>query len=183
MSIKLIGISGAARSGKDTAADYLVKAFGFRKFSFAAPIKEGVKAMFGLTEDHVNGHLKEKILDDLGVSPRFLMQTLGTEWGRKIVHTDAWLIAAQRQLSLLKEKGVKFVVIPDVRFENEASFIRDNGGVMLHVSRDDCEQVLNHESENGVSLMPGDFQVANNKTIVEFCYRVDTIFVEKLQWN
>jgi dephospho-CoA kinase len=82
----LIGITGRARCGKDTAADYLSANIGFKKYSFAKPIKDAVKDMFGLTEDHVNGYLKEVVLPDICHSPRFLMQTLGTEWGRKIVN-------------------------------------------------------------------------------------------------
>lgn len=164
----LVGITGRARSGKDTLADFLVSECAFTKYSFAKPIKEAVKVMFGLTEDHVNGHLKEVVLPDLGVSPRFLMQTLGTEWGRQCVNEDVWLLAAQRNIEQLGNR----VIIADVRFENEASFIRKNGGVLIHVVRDNCEQVLAHASENGVSFVKGDVQLSNNGSLGDFYVKI-----------
>ena len=179
--MKLIGITGRARSGKDTAADYLCNSVGFKKYSFATPIKEAVKTMFGLTEDHVNGHLKETVLHDLGVSPRFLMQTLGTEWGRQTVNEQVWLIAAQRQLDKLGMFGNGCVVIPDVRFENEATFIRNNGGLLIHINRPNCEKVLEHESEKGVAVMPYDVQIINNGTIKQLFNQVETTI--SMRWR
>ncbi len=173
--MKLVGITGKARSGKDTAADFLCSSMGYSKYSFAKPIKEAVKVMFGLTEHHVNGHLKEVVLSDLGVSPRFLMQTLGTEWGRETVNKNVWLLAAQRQIDNLKAFGNGFIVIPDVRFENEASFIRKNGGLLIHISRDNCDKVLAHDSENGVAFMPHDVQVLNNGTVSDLHSHLVTI--------
>ena len=158
----LIGLTGFARSGKDTAADFYCANFDFVKYSFAQPIKEAVKVMFSLNEDHVNGHLKEVVLPDLEVSPRFLMQTLGTEWGRETVNTNVWLLAAQRKLAEKANLSGGGFVIADIRFENEASFIRKNGGVLLHINRNDREKVLSHASEQGVSFMPGDININNN---------------------
>jgi hypothetical protein len=166
----LIGITGRARCGKDTAADYLSANIGFKKYSFAQPIKDAVKSIFGLTEDHVNGHLKEVVLPDIGHSPRFLMQTLGTEWGRKIVNDQVWLLAAHRKIANL---GDYPIVIPDVRFENEASFIRNNGGLLIHINRPDCQPVPAHERENGVSLMPGDVQIINNDSVEQLYKQVE----------
>ena len=163
----LIGITGLARSGKDTAADFYCKNLCLVKYSFAQPLKEAIKVMFSLNEDHVNGDLKEVVLDDLGVSPRYLMQTLGTEWGRNTVNNDVWLLAAKRNLDELSALDNLGVVIPDVRFENEADFIRENGGVLLHISRENKEQVLSHASENGVSFKQGDQRVENNSNLYD----------------
>jgi hypothetical protein len=175
--MKLIGITGQARSGKDTAADFLISSIDFTKYSFATPIKDAVKNLFHLTDDHVNGHLKEVVLPDLGCSPRYLMQTLGTEWGRKLVDPEVWLMVAQKSISRLALNGNAGVVIPDVRFENEAAFIRNNGGLLIHISRPDCEKVLAHESELGVSLMPGDAQIVNNGTLKQLHNQVETTLV------
>jgi hypothetical protein len=164
----LIGITGSARSGKDTAADFYCDSFGFIKYSFALPLKEAIKVMFSLNEEHVNGDLKEVVLDDLGVSPRYLMQTLGTEWGRNTVNNDVWLLAAKRNLQNSPALDNLGVVIPDVRFENEADFIRENGGLLLHISRENKVQVLNHASENGVSIKPGEHCIENNGSIDDF---------------
>ena len=168
----LIGITGLARSGKDTAADFYCNKFDLVKYSFAQPLKEAIKVMFSLNEDHVNGDLKEVVLDDLGVSPRYLMQTLGTEWGRNTVNNDVWLLAAKRNLA----NAAFGVVIPDVRFENEADFIRENGGLLLHISRENKEQVLSHASENGVSFKLGDASIENDGSIDDLHRRLPINF-------
>jgi len=55
----LIGINGYARSGKDTMADRLVEKHGFKKVSFAEPMREMLQGIFGFTKDQLYGDLKE----------------------------------------------------------------------------------------------------------------------------
>lgn len=43
--------------------------------------------------------------------------------------------------------GLESVVISDVRFPNEAAFVRENGGVLVHVSRDVESYCDDHVSE------------------------------------
>ena len=43
----IIGITGLISSGKDTAADYLIRFHGFKKLSYAGPLKDCVSAIFG----------------------------------------------------------------------------------------------------------------------------------------
>ena len=75
----LIGLVAPKRSGKDTAANYLCSAYGFKKYNFADPLKKGVSEIFGLTYDQLNGDDKEKIDPFWGVTPRELFQKIGTE--------------------------------------------------------------------------------------------------------
>lgn len=172
----LIGLPGFARSGKDTAADFFCERFHCTKYSFATPIKEAVKVMFSLNDEHVNGDLKEVVLPDLGVSPRFLMQTLGTEWGRNTVNSKVWLLAAKRKLENTQNQAG--IVISDVRFENEATFIRENGGVLIHIIRDEREQVLSHVSDQGIGFKNGyDIKVNNNKSLSNFYRELFSIFI------
>ena len=97
----LIALTGLAGSGKTTAADYLVKAHGFACISFAGPIKSMLRTL-GLTalediEEVFEGEGKEKPNRLLcGKSPRFAMQTLGTEWGRDLIGPDLWVNAWNR---------------------------------------------------------------------------------------
>lgn len=169
--MRLIGIAGKARSGKDTAAAYLVEKHGLVKYSFADPLKSGIRAMFGLTEEHVNGDLKETVIPWLGTSPRRLMQTLGTEWGREIVRPDLWVLLAQRQWDHLKlatdDTFHCGMIVPDIRFEEEAEFIRRNGGQVIHLMRDELELVEAHKSEAGIRFQRGDWLIENNGTIEE----------------
>lgn len=144
----LIGIHGKAGAGKDTLADIFVKEYGYEKYSFAKPLKDAVKAIFGWDERHVNGELKEVNDPFYGFSPRHAMQTLGTEWGRVCLRNDLWTRIAQ-QIIYKKEN----IVIPDVRFDNEAEFILENKGLLLHVVRPSQETIglSAHASERGIT--------------------------------
>lgn len=157
--MRLIGLAGKARSGKDTVADMLA-ARGFERYAFAQPLKQGVRAMFGLTEAHTDGEWKEDVLPWLGRSPRYLMQTLGTEWGRQLVAEDVWLRLAQKRLDDMREDAVctfgrcRGLVISDVRFDNEAEWVRDQGGEVWHIARPEAQAVADHASEAGVFYDP-----------------------------
>ena len=168
----LIGIAGPARSGKDSAADVLVREFGFTRYALADPIKAGVRVMFGLTDDHTDGEPKEVVLPDLGVSPRHLMQTLGTEWGRNTVRDDLWLRVADRVLAHIDGP----VVVPDIRLENEAEWVRSKGGTLWHIERGEAPTVRAHVTENGVARQAGEPVIVNDGTLAELRAQVvDTL--------
>jgi len=165
--MKIIGLTGPARSGKDTAAETLVNK-GWRQYRFADPLKKSVQAMFGLTERHTDGDLKESPIDWLdGVTPRQIMQTLGTEWGRDCIHPDLWLRVADRALERTADHGHPGIVISDVRFDNEAAFVRDRGGSVVHIRRESAGSVNAHSSESGVTFDAADYLIDNNGTIHE----------------
>lgn len=77
--MKLIGVVGRKRNGKDTIADYLISKYNFNKYSFADPLKRGCMAMFGFTEAQVFGELKDEIDPLWGCKPRDVLQVMGTE--------------------------------------------------------------------------------------------------------
>lgn len=147
----LIGICGPARAGKDTVANILIEHWGFQRYSLASPIKM-MLASLGLDDDELNGDKKEAPLARLKIdkSPRQLMQTLGTEWGRDQVDADFWLKLAAFRWNQAREAG-QLLVIPDVRFDNEAAFIRRNGH-LVHISRPNAPQVAAHSSERGIAF-------------------------------
>ena len=76
---KVIGIAGRKYNGKDTIGDYLVKNYGYKKIAYADPIKEICKEMFGFNNEQLYGSLKESNDGFWNVSPRKLMQFIGTE--------------------------------------------------------------------------------------------------------
>lgn len=164
---KLIGLAGPARSGKDTVAALLKKAYPIQSAAFADPIRAALRAMLGLTDEHFFGKLKEVPIDWLGKSPRQLMQTLGTEWGRGLIHEDIWLKICGRTIESIHESHLH-AVITDVRFENEAKYIREKGGVVWHIFRDSAPRVAAHTSEAGVMFHPSkDVLISNNGTLNE----------------
>lgn len=175
----LIGIAGPARSGKDTVANYICSYYqGFVKLSFATPLKFMLEKGLGFTEEQLHGGDKEKIDPRFGKSPRYIMQTLGTEWGRDLIHPDIWVICLEAFLR-------KNTVIADVRFDNEANFIREKGGLLIHVERgrkgtDNLLKTLFkslfgavHTSEKLVTRLPGDAVIQNKGTTEELYKKVN----------
>jgi hypothetical protein len=82
----IIAICGAKRSGKDVLAKHLVATRGFKKLSFAEPLKKVVKELFnfndiqvGIDEENAVGDEKEIIDERWGISPRKALQFFGTE--------------------------------------------------------------------------------------------------------
>lgn len=154
----LIGIAGKAGSGKDTVAGYLCNAYGFVRYGLADPIKQMLDV---IGVDCRNPDTKELVDPVFMASPRRMAQTLGTEWGRHLVHPDIWLIVAGRFVDAVRRP----VVISDVRFENEAAWIRARGGHVWHLLRSSAAPVEAHVSEVGVSFRHGDGVLVNDGTM------------------
>ena len=159
----LIGITGRARSGKDTVANFIVAAVGGYQYSFADPIRAMLAPLGVDMSDPYWQARKEEPIPALGVSPRRMMQTLGTEWGRQLINPDLWLIMAHQRL-LQSGPGM---VISDVRFDNEAAWIRKHGGRIIHVVRPDTKAVEAHASEDGIEVQDTDARLFNSGTLEE----------------
>lgn len=159
----LIGIAGRARSGKDTVANFIIAAIGGYRYSFADPIRAMLAPLGVDMSDPYWQARKEDIIPALGVSPRRMMQTLGTEWGRNLISPDLWLVLAHQRL-LRNGPGM---VISDVRFENEAAWIRKHGGRIIHVIRPEAKAVEAHASEDGIEMLDTDVQLFNSGTLEE----------------
>lgn len=154
----IIGIAGKKRAGKDTIAREFIKR-GFVHDSFAAPIRRFVADLIGYEITDENKELPIAWAPHL--TPRLLMQTVGTEWGRSL-DPDLWVLSFMYRKQPL---GLN-VVVHDVRFENEASAIRNAGGLMIHVQRNIVHDD-NHASEAGVGVRfdLGDLLIRNNESI------------------
>ena len=126
----IIGLTGKARSGKDTVADLLLAMLNpkYVKMAFADPMKDALQYGLGLTPEQLDGDLKDVEDQMYDCTPRRMMQTLGTEWGRELIHRDVWVIAMRKRVT-------SNTIISDVRFNNEADMVRDMGGRMIHVFR------------------------------------------------
>lgn len=161
----LIGFCGLARTGKDTAVQFMQTYYGGVRVAFADPLKEGLKVMLGLTDEDLNfDELKDAPHDTYGISPRKMMQTLGTEWGRVCVAGDVWLRVAGRRIQREMDDG-RNVYVSDVRFPNEAEFIRSMGGKIFHILRPGAKTVASHISEVPMKVHDGDVVVVNDGSI------------------
>lgn len=168
----MIALTGPAGCGKDTVATRLYRGYNYERYSFAQPLKDALNVMLDLDPLDWSTHLKEQKLDWLGVSPRQLAQTLGTEWGRDIIHPDIWLKIAGRRLERMNAKKV---VIIDCRFENEAAWVRARGGQLWHIRGRRKDGVNPHVSESGVALADGDIEVDNSGEVFALYEQIDRL--------
>lgn len=147
----LIGITGKAGAGKDTVAEYLWRKHGFVRIAFADPLKRAVQEIFGLSDEQTWGREhKEVPVHYWGMSPRRMMQLLGTDCIRKQFGGDVWVKRWVLSYKLVSETDC--VVVPDVRFVEEADAIRRNGGKVIRISRG-AENGLGHEAKRHESEM------------------------------
>lgn len=161
--MRLIGIAGPARAGKDTLASYLLDNLSddWSRSSFADPLK----AMLSVIGVDCSDDAKAVIDDSYGVTPRHMMQTLGTEWGRHMIDGDIWVKAFARL------NVGKCVIVPDVRFEDEAALVREHGVLIHLVGRGGIEG--NHVSENAIEFKPGDIVIDNSRDLAWLHGQVD----------
>lgn len=178
MSKLLIGLTGRARSGKTTAAEHLIGTYLLEHYAFADPLRDGLMAIFNLDPGDFEGDNKEQSLAWLGRSPRELMQSMGTEWARNTVHPDVWVKLAEQNIDYMSSAMSEVIgfVVSDVRFENEADFIRNRGGTVIHVCREGTPSINPHISEAGITAHQDDLIVQNNDTIEAFLLSLDEVF-------
>lgn len=174
---RLIGLTGKSGCGKDVAASHLRNQYAFEHYRFAEPLKQGLCKMFGFSEDVWETDEKDYVLPHVGVSPRVLAQTLGTEWGRETVDKDLWVKLLQRRWNQLNEANVATfgplpsLVVSDVRFDNEAQWIVKEGGTVIQIIRDVGRDVPDHASEAGINYGYVDDVVPNNGSLASFTSR------------
>jgi hypothetical protein len=166
----IIGLSGYARSGKDTIADILVKEHGFVKLAFADPMREALRRINPFIEVNDIQHmpldqaLRVYSWEDLKQeSPdiRGLMQRIGTEMGREMFGENIWVELAIKEANKYK----KPIVMSDTRFKNEAEAIRNSGGFVVRVERPGVEAANSHVSEHDLDGYEFDVTIQNTGTL------------------
>lgn len=134
MNRKLIGINGYARSGKDT----------FFERSKIYLEREGKKCIRFAFADALKSEIDPLLLNNVGISAftekdsekeviRPLLVTYGTDIRRKI-NPNCWIEVIQSEVIKYLNQGY-YVFITDVRFENEAHWVKLNGGLMVNIER------------------------------------------------
>lgn len=166
MTPQIIGLAGRAGTGKSTIARLLCEQHAFVEVSLAEPIKRALAAMLDLPRAAFDDRdFKDLPITCLGnTTPRRLMQTLGTGWGRQMIADDIWLTLARQRIDRLTAQAERLhisgIVVSDLRFDNEADLVRDMGGTVWHIVRP-APPVQAHRSEAGIAAQPGDRTLDN----------------------
>ena len=161
----IIGLSGKKGSGKDTVADYLCAQYGFINYGFGDPIKEIAKIMFQFNDEQLYGDQKDIVDLRWGFKPREFFQKFGTEYGQFILpehFPSAFTGINKRQfwvkcfwnwyLEKKKRDPTLKVVISDVRFLHEFSFLQDRGAYLVKIKRI-TDNLDRHISENELDIL------------------------------
>jgi len=171
MTIPIIGILGVAGSGKTLVSRHLVEHYGYTRTRFADPLKRMLKFGLGLTDDEVDGDAKMRPIADFGgCTPRHMMQTLGTEWGRRTVHPEIWINVWKREV----QKITGAIVVDDVRFPNEAALIKEMGGTLWRIYRPGLN-TMDHASERLQQQIAEDVLINNATSLPALFNSVDSL--------
>lgn len=180
--MKLLGICGKAGSGKDTAATHFVVTYDWELYHFADPLKEACAAAFGIEKFRFYAAEEKEIPDPYWLlSPREIAQYVGTEMFRTF-DPDFWIKRFKLQAQQYAKDGAVGLVIPDVRFENEAEAIVDSGGFLIELVRDGADGnvgIANHASEAGFNTSRFGVRrrvVENNGSIPELYLKLASIY-------
>lgn len=195
----IIGLSGYAKSGKDTVAEIIqelqpdkweVKKFS-GKLKQIASILTGIPA-FKFEDQHFKSSmLGEEWWKNYGdfyhqTTVRDFLQVLGTDAIRNGLHSNAWVNALmvdyhedEREERI--DNYIKRVsppcnwIVTDVRFPNEAESIKDRGGVIIRIDRPGVEPVNAHPSETALDNWDFDYRIANASDLVALKQTVEVL--------
>lgn len=180
----IVGFTGLAGSGKDTAAKYLVEKYGFERHAFADKLKDAVAALMFIPREDVD--IFKEVVTDYGACRasvlllidneceyefqwREFLQRFGTEMGRQVFGNDFWVN------QLMSGYAVTDWAISDVRFENEASAIQDAGGVVVKLIRPGTDVGDTHVSEAGLYDDSIDHVILNDGSLSDLYRSLDQL--------
>ena len=182
----LIGLYGYAGAGKDTVADILHDIRGYEPFAFADNVREALYRLDPLVGNEIT---IRSLVDDIGwdrakrhrlygPEVRRLMQHLGTDVGRQMFGPDVWIkaLAADLEFEGSMRNGRiapdSLVVVSDVRFDSEARWVRNHGGVVWQVVRPKVGPLNAHISEAGISPELIDRTILNDSDLTKLTKEV-----------
>jgi adenylate kinase family enzyme len=137
----IIGLLGFIGSGKGTVGDILVENT-FTPLSFAGSLKDAVSSIFSWDRALLEGDTEEsrvfrETVDDFWsvkfgkpITPRYILQYFGTEVCRENLLDNIWVHSLERKIQQHEN-----VVVTDVRFKNEISFLKSIGAVFVQIDR------------------------------------------------
>ena len=193
-NLKIIGLTGNAGAGKDTTAAML-SPWRFTPIAFADALREEVCNAFDVSNVFFHerqlkespspifafGRSADRLFRDrvyhLGLdlnqprSPREVLQVWGTEY-RRAADPQYWVGQAAHQVQSLFRRGRMRVVITDVRFPNEAQWVRSMGGEIWRVHRMVSLAAGAHQSDVAMTGQRIDREVHNDGSLHELSNEV-----------
>ena len=206
--MRLVGLSGYARSGKDEAAKVLVEEYGFKRIAFADKLRDFLYALNPIVR-HINAKVQVKtpggknlMLDEktpstitLGVRLRDVIDRYGWDGYKETPYSQEIRELLQR---LGTEAGRQTLwdsiwidaalhdldpngnyVVTDVRFPNEAEAITQRGGRLVRIIRDGVGPANSHASETSLDDYPFIHGLRNDGSLEDFRENVRVYFAPR----
>lgn len=174
---RLIGLSGFARSGKDTLGQTLASTYGFQPVAFADRLKDMAASIdplvhtsrLGSASIPLHSVLRGSDWEQAKTHPgvREFLQALGVA-ARQHISETVWIDALFRSLDTERYR----YVITDVRFPNEADAVRERGGQVWRVERPGTGPANDHQSETALNDYPFDRIILNDGTLQDLRAKV-----------
>jgi hypothetical protein len=178
---RVIIVCGKKYNGKDTICDYLVEKYGYEKIALSLPLKNVCKIVFNLTDEQLYTNKKEIIDDRYCVSPRQILQFVGTDMFRLKLEeliknsSNTWLNPIIEKIIINKNK--KYIIC-DGREQNEIDTVKNiESSYSIRVKRN-LESNYNdfHASEKNIDLLNNiDFEIINDGLFDELYNKIDKI--------
>jgi hypothetical protein len=147
----LVGLVGRARSGKDTVAGLL----GLPILKLAQPVKDAVRVLYGWTDHHIEGNLKDIPDPRFDVTPRSAMIHLTDVMKKR--HGPEFF--SKRLLDVWDGTSA---IITDVRYQEDLDMLRARGAVFVLIERPGCSD---HRHEDSLAGMKVDYVIPNTGTV------------------
>lgn len=189
--IKVIGFVGKMYSGKTTGAKYLVETQQYTRLRVADGLKKMLRDGLGIDDEFIDGELKNMPCPELcDQTVRHAMITLGTEWGRCMIHPDLWVKAIDTKMRELICRGHTKFVIDDIRFLNESEWLKGlnnqvlNGGFdarLIKVLREGVHNTLDHVSETQQDRIVVDATIYNHYTLQMYYESINDIVSRRFE--
>jgi dephospho-CoA kinase len=153
----IVALSGLAQTGKDTAAILLKDILHGQCFNFALPVTDACARDLQMTHTYFLRLPKNKVVSN-GLTKRQFMQ----QKGKELRNADPFYMVNQMHRRLLTSSSI--IIITDVRMPQEAAYIRQQGGIIIHIRRPISAQAPSDETEQHLDINDGDYIINNNGT-------------------
>jgi hypothetical protein len=145
--------------------------------SLGTPIVLAAQAFFDFSLEQLTNPEQSKIQDlTWGLSPIEAIELLRSH--TYAMYPDFDRRRALRPIEPLKPRGqiprqATTIIVKDIRFENEAAFLRAHQGKIWHITRPDLQKVNAHSSEHGIARAPDDVLILNEGSLKDLKARVE----------